>query len=262
MPFKLPTLAVKSSEDDVEEIKIGDISPSMMAEYAQQRKRNIENEIMEARPSCGYPLDDLRNLCQHLFPISQGHSRYKDILEWSKQKVLGRGAFGVALLVPFKGRHGNVVVKQINLLSQKLDANALLKEFLFATYAGELGVGPRVYSAWVGSCSNPELEADDDPCFFMVMETVKGKSLKDLKRCPTRFEWEMLLDTIQRLHDNDIVHGDLYARNVIFELNSKDQTVGIKLIDYGLAKFDRSKTAKMSELITSDLNQYCSKTIG
>jgi predicted Ser/Thr protein kinase len=254
--FKRPLIVM---EDDTEEgsIMLGEKPEEEIIADRERKAQKLAYEVANLSPSCSYPLKDLARICNKLFPISKNKSRFQGILDWDRAKVIGKGAFGTASLVPFKKRHGDVVVKQIILPVDKPDPDSLLREFLFATYAGELGVGPRVYDAWIGSCSKPEEKVDDKVCFYMVMETLKGKTLKALNRCPTPFEWELILEAIQKLHDNDIVHGDFYARNIIFIQDAKGKTSNIKIIDYGLAKFDESRTAKMSELIISDLNEYC-----
>lgn len=248
-------------EIDEPTIMLGEKSDEEIETERRTSAQKLAHEIVNLSPSCSYPLKDLARVCNKLFPLSKKKSRYQSILDWDRAKVIGRGAFGSASLVPFRGRHGDVVVKQIILQVTQPNPDAILREFLFATYAGELDVGPKVYDAWIGSCSKPNEDVDDKVCFYMVMESLKGKTLKALQRCPTAFEWELILDAIGKLHDHDIVHGDFYSRNIIFIQDSKGKTNNIKIIDYGLARFDESRTAKMSELIISDLNEYCPKSI-
>jgi Protein kinase domain len=257
--FKRPSIAL---EEETEEpsIMLGETSDEEIEKERKANARKLAHEIMNLSPSCSYPLKDLARICNKLFPLSKNKSRYQSILDWDRAKVIGRGAFGSASLVPIKGRHGDVVVKQIILQVAEPNPDALLREFLFATYAGELGVGPKVYDAWIGSCIKPNEQVDDKVCFYMVMESLKGKTLKALRRCPTAFEWDLILNAIAKLHDHNIVHGDFYSRNIIFIQDAKGKTSNIKIIDYGLAKFDESRTAKMSELIISDLNEYCARS--
>lgn len=257
--FKRPSIVLKE-ESEEPTIMLGEKSDEEIEVERRKNAKKLAHEIMNLSPSCSYPLKDLVSICNKLFPLSKNRSRYQSILDWSRAKVIGRGAFGSASLVPIKGRHSEVIVKQIILQVTKPDPDAILREFLFATYAGELNVGPRVYDAWVGSCAKPEEQVDDKVCFYMVMELLKGKTLKALHRCPTAFEWNLILESIGKLHEHNIVHGDFYARNIIFIQDAKGRTTDIKIIDYGLTKFSKEKAAKMSELIVSDLNEYCPRS--
>lgn len=89
--------------------------------------------------------------------------------------------------------------------------------------------------------------------YFLVMELVEGKTLKDIfeeKKC---FNWEEfksiyfeILEGIRVLHQHEIIHRDIKPSNIIVSEQNK-----IKILDFGLAKeiTDKEKTSSFGEIV-------------
>jgi len=56
-----------------------------------------------------------------------------------------------------------------------------------------------------------------------------------------------LLESVQYLHERDIVHRDIKPENILFE--SREGGSGVKLIDFGLARTHRVKDGKMTNQV-------------
>jgi serine/threonine protein kinase len=91
--------------------------------------------------------------------------------------------------------------------------------------------------------------------YFLVMELVEGKSLKDIFEEKKRLGWEEfkpiyfeVLKGIKVLHQHNIIHRDIKPSNIIVSEQDK-----IKILDFGLAKEinDREKTSSVGEIVGS-----------
>src|SRR3989344_4469552 len=75
----------------------------------------------------------------------------------------------------------------------------------------------------------PRIFNVDDRKMLIEMEFVKGKLLKDFLKEHKDFEFfELIGKEIAKLHDNDIIHGDLTTTNIIIKENKP------YFIDFGL----------------------------
>lgn len=89
--------------------------------------------------------------------------------------------------------------------------------------------------------------------YFLVMELVEGKTLKDIFEEKKRFNWDEfkpiyfeILEGIKVLHQHNIIHRDIKPSNIIISEQGK-----IKILDFGLAKeiTDREKTSSLGEIV-------------
>jgi tRNA A-37 threonylcarbamoyl transferase component Bud32 len=108
------------------------------------------------------------------------------------------------------------------------------QEVVHATNAGHMGVGPRVYEAFV--CNQDSQQRTG----FMIMDMIKGSKLvqwrtnnKDKEE--VKKANEMAIKKIERLHSAGIFHGDLHAGNVIVVPQDRDanKVKDVFIVDYG-----------------------------
>jgi hypothetical protein len=81
---------------------------------------------------------------------------------------------------------------------------------------------------------------------WVVMELVKGATLRDelsrLKKLPPRLVtrlFEQLFDGVAAAHDIGVIHRDLKPENIVL-VRDDDETVRVKILDFGLAKLLRA----------------------
>ncbi len=91
--------------------------------------------------------------------------------------------------------------------------------------------------------------------FFLVMERVFGRTLKDILEEKKKLKWEnfkdiflKIIEAIEVLHSNGIVHRDMKPSNIMIGANGD-----IKLLDFGLSKEvnDLEKTSSLGEIVGS-----------
>jgi serine/threonine protein kinase/tetratricopeptide (TPR) repeat protein len=91
--------------------------------------------------------------------------------------------------------------------------------------------------------------------WFMVMELIKGSTLKEQLKTKGRFAWEdfqplfsEILLGVESLHGQGIIHRDLKPSNIMVDRDGK-----IKILDFGLAKEigDLEKTSSIGEIVGS-----------
>ena len=104
-----------------------------------------------------------------------------------------------------------------------------------ASTAGDIGVGPRVYDAFV--CAR-----EGDYVGFIVMDVVKGATLEEWRdtRAPVEVAKanEIALKKLERLHAAGIIHGDLHARNVIVVPHGSGggRVKDVFIVDFGMTR--------------------------
>lgn len=94
---------------------------------------------------------------------------------------------------------------------------------------------------------------DEDEVKFLIMENIKGISLEDVLEIhgPMSKEenmWEILsaiCDALQYAHSKGIIHRDLKSSNIILAKHKKEQML-VKILDFGIAKFDSLKFQKIT----------------
>jgi serine/threonine-protein kinase len=78
---------------------------------------------------------------------------------------------------------------------------------------------------------------------WVVMELVKGATLRDelnrLKKLPVKLVarlFEQLFDGVAAAHYLGVIHRDLKPENIVL-MHDNDETLQVKILDFGLAKF-------------------------
>ena len=82
---------------------------------------------------------------------------------------------------------------------------------------------------------------------IIVMEYVHGPRIKDI--LPELHDmigrvFEAIGHEVARIHELDIIHGDLTTSNIIYESNIDEEPVSFRLIDFGLARHTTSTEDK------------------
>jgi hypothetical protein len=113
-----------------------------------------------------------------------------------------------------------------------LDQKAFQLEASIATKAGQVGVGPKVFKAYM---CNPKGEEVDEKGLMgvLLMESLKGdvESLVD-KKAFNREDVEAVEDLVTRMHKAGIWHSDLHRGNIMF---LGDEPRSFRVIDFGMA---------------------------
>jgi len=81
---------------------------------------------------------------------------------------------------------------------------------------------------------------------WVVMELVDGATLRHelnrLKKLPPRLAaqlFKQLFDGVEAAHDHGVIHRDLKPENIVL-VRHEDETVQVKILDFGLAKLQRA----------------------
>lgn len=140
------------------------------------------------------------------------------------------GTGGMALVYR---AHDNVLDRDvaIKVLREAFDnESSVVSNFIREARSSASLVHPNVVSVYdVAQCDN---------FFYMVMELVNGKTLKEyIKRNP-RLPWQeacnyaiQIGQGIQAAHDRNIIHRDIKPQNIIM-----DSSGTLKVTDFGIAK--------------------------
>ena len=158
----------------------------------------------------------------------------EELGQYELKEMLGQGGMGTVFLAEHK------------LLGRRVAIKVLLPEF-----ADQLGVVHRFFkeAQAVNRIGHPNI-VDIMDCVegvdhlpYLVMELLAGQELHAViqERAPMRPEevvsiGRQICDAMSAVHANGIVHRDLKPDNV-FVAPNPDGTFGVKLLDFGIAKF-------------------------
>ena len=154
-------------------------------------------------------------------------------------KMLGKGSYGAVWLTSDKNtvvKIGNVSLEPDPPTSRNFDR--VQREFQISRAAGELGVSPKIFDAFL-CCAN------DGSCFYVIiMEFVPGVDLHTWnKKASTQQKQAMrqkLLRHTAALADAGIEHLDLHDGNVLVR-DADDEPV---IVDFGLASWARLRSTE------------------
>ncbi len=163
-------------------------------------------------------------------PLPQTISKYRI------KKVLGQGAMGIVYLGYDEQIERQVAIKTIAFDDPTKPVNQDLAD----RFLNEAKL--------LAKCTHPNIVTilefgQQDHMAYMVMEYIRGQSLKDLLKkrqgLPLMTVMSMfvqLLKALHKAHNNDIIHRDLKPENIL--LADKNT---LKLTDFGIAKSDESE---------------------
>lgn len=121
------------------------------------------------------------------------------------------------------------------------DPQQITKSIDISKRAGEQGIGPKVFDAWICDDVVNNIKqlfkqpyvywrhSKSNPYLFTVMEKVEGVTLEDLAANPIP-EWVLVevYKQVNKMHDLGITHHDLHKGNVLVDLKNHK----VKIIDY------------------------------
>ena len=160
-----------------------------------------------------------------------------------KQKVLGTGSFGVAMLCDVKNSQDHCVVKIVNLKTSKhKNPNKILEQEvkIYKDLCKHDELKP--YLVKMYRLTNFENHTQE-LCHALVMEYA-GKDLDKILEAKGEYAFSRsqllkigldLVPALQTLHACNIVHRDIKPCNITLRLSNKQNIFQVRLIDYGLA---------------------------
>ncbi len=156
--------------------------------------------------------------------------------KYEVEKVLGQGAMGIVYRAfdPFIKREVAIKVIHKDLMMSSSGEEVSMRFKLEAQAAGRFSPHNNIVTVYEFG--------EEDGCPFIVMEYVKGKTLKDWLEEKTSFSLQniysimsQLLNGLHYSHENNVVHRDIKPEN-LFLLH----TGQLKISDFGIAKIDQT----------------------
>jgi predicted Ser/Thr protein kinase len=138
----------------------------------------------------------------------------------------GSGAYGTTFAACWR-KNCNVVAKMVPVVTL-MEQRAFQLEANIAIKAGEVGVGPKVFKAYM--CIPP---GEEQLMGVIMMESMKGdvESLVD-KKAFNREDVEAVEAVVTRMHQAGIWHSDLHRGNIMY---TGDVPRTFRVIDFGMA---------------------------
>jgi hypothetical protein len=188
-----------------------------------------------------YDLIYRRILIYELKPYIYNHIQNEDEImkslknpeDYKKLKRIGFGEYGTIYRLD-----ENRCIKFVNITKtlNNLKYIHFIKEIEISKIAGNIGIGPKIYDAYV------TVNDQDSSCYGIIyMEYLQGMTLsnymEDLPKNKYDHIRKLLDEKIAKLHSHNILHSDLHADNVYVILNNRQEFVDVKIIDYGFAQY-------------------------
>lgn len=164
----------------------------------------------------------------------------KDPADYKRLKFINSGEYGsVYRLLNDQNQPSNKCIKFVNITAtlNNLKYINFLKEMEISKIAGNIGVGPVIYDAYI--CVNDA----DSTCYGIIyMEYLEGITLSKYMDQHLLEDDRLLLkklihEKIAKLHQHHILHSDLHADNVFIILDQKRELSDVKIIDYGFSQY-------------------------
>lgn len=160
------------------------------------------------------------------------------------RRVLGKGAMGVVYEGFDPGIERVVAIKTIH--------KALLEgeggQELLARFKREAQAAGRLMHQNIVAVYE---YGEDMGIPFIAMEFVKGKELKDLMKDKVRLDinqvvsvMTQILDAMQYVHSNGVVHRDMKPANIVLLENGQ-----VKVADFGIARVESSNLTQMGSVM-------------
>ena len=161
------------------------------------------------------------------------------------EKLIGRGGFGMVFA-------GYDLTLKTEVALKFFDPESLRDEKKFLRVQREINLARKISDPRIVRIYSLEKGSG---IWFMVMELVRGATLKDKLKAGGRFTWEEfqpvfseILKGVASLHGQGIIHRDLKPSNIMVDAEG-----GVRILDFGLAKeiADLEKTSSIGEIVGS-----------
>ncbi len=187
-----------------------------------------------------YDLIYRRILVHELKPYIYNHIRneseimksLKNPEDHKQLKRIGSGEYGTVYRLD-----ENRCIKFVNITDtlNNLKYVDFVKEIEISKIAGNIGVGPKIYDAYV------TINDEDSTCYGIIyMEYLHGITLSKYMEHLPKNQYnnlrKLLDEKIAKLHAQNILHSDLHSDNVFVILDSNGEMKDIKIIDYGFSQ--------------------------
>ncbi|CAB9507657.1 MAP kinase-activated protein kinase 2 (Fragment) [Seminavis robusta] len=190
--------------------------------------------------------DELRQLQFQSYDFIRKSSRPFDQY-YDLGTMLGEGAFGAVYACEHKATGNTRAVKILPKSAADEEANKLAyQEFKMMAKLDHPNIA-KTYELF-----------EDNNCFYIVTDLYKGGDLFDvLEQKGTLSEYETamvansLIMSVGYCHENKLVHRDLKPENVLLEIDGDFDYAGAKVIDFGLACFEKKRGDKFTESLGS-----------
>ncbi len=178
-------------------------------------------------------IHELRSyIYKHIPTIQDIMKCLKNEDDYKKLKYISSGEYGTVYRLD---ENRCIKIVDVTQTLTNLKYINFMKEIEISKVAGNIGVGPKIYDAYV--CVNDE----DSSCYGIIyMEYLHGTTLSKYldHHSYNKEELKKKLDEkIIQLHSNGILHSDLHSDNVFVILDQNEQFVDIKIIDYGFSQY-------------------------
>lgn len=161
------------------------------------------------------------------------------------ERLIGKGGFGMVFAAQDLALKAPVALKYI-------DPRCLGDRRKFLRVQREINLSRRIRDPRIVRIYSLENESG---VWFMVMERVDGRTLKERLRRSGPFRWQdfrpifaEVLAGVASLHGQGIIHRDLKPSNIMV-----DDQGQVRILDFGLAKEigDQEKTSSLGEIVGS-----------
>lgn len=145
------------------------------------------------------------------------YGRHECSDKWKQKVLLGTGSVGKTYELCCKG-HCNYVMKVVTFGTSHGEVNMarFKKEIQIHKKMASIGVSPQIYDAWKAGSHG-----------FIVMDRLAYTLENKIDRGEFTNIGE-LYDLIKLMHDNGVIHKDVHAGNIMYDLNDRPY-----IIDHG-----------------------------
>ncbi|RHZ77120.1 hypothetical protein Glove_185g27 [Diversispora epigaea] len=145
--------------------------------------------------------------------------------DFKNLKIIGKGTFGIIYSATLMDEKRTVALKSVVVVTVELFVNELKQYLRASSHENIIGFY---------GISQKDLKSNE---YILVLEYANGGTLRDhLKSHFEKLKWndklnlaQQIVKAIEHLHSNDIIHGDLNSKNILFHNNT------IKISDFSIS---------------------------